>query len=315
VRGEPREVRVSRVLLTGATGFLGVHCRRELALRGFEVHTVGVRPASPASDNHHQLDLLDEEGQRRLLADLRPTHLLHLAWAKKPGGAVFNAIENYDWLSASLRLARLFAEHGGRRLVFCGTSAEYDWSYGYCTEHLTPTVPETTYGSCKHALRVAVEALARDTQLSWSWPRVFFCYGPHEPIQRLIPTVVASLLRGEQARCSHGLQMRGYLHVNDVARALAQLVECDVQGPVNVCSGTPIELRSIVTRIGELMGRPELIALGAIPARKNDHLVVFGNNHRLRAEVGWQPQVSLDDGLRDTIAWWRRELLGSEGTP
>lgn len=305
---------MKRVLLTGATGFLGLHARGELEARGFEVHTTGSSSLGPAgSAAHHRVDLLDGKQRDALLAAVRPTHLLHLAWAKKPGGELFNSRENYDWLCASLGLAQSFAEHGGQRLVCCGTSAEYDWSYGYCTEHLTPTVPETTYGACKHALRVAVSALARDRQLSWAWPRVFFCYGPNEPRERVVPSVISSLLAGEPALCSHGNQLRGYLHVRDVARALALVVDGDAQGPINVCSATPVPLKAIVLKLGELLGRPELIRLGARPARSNDHPLVLGNNTRLRVELGWQQQIDLDEGLRETIAWWQ-EQRQSAGT-
>jgi nucleoside-diphosphate-sugar epimerase len=299
---------MKRLLLTGASGFLGVHAQVELLARGFEVHTAGLTAPSAEAGSafHHPIDLLDTKQHGALIAAVQPTHLLHLAWAKKPGGAVFNADENYEWLCASLSLARSFADGGGKRLVCCGSSAEYDWNYGYCTEYLTPTLPETTYGACKHALQVAIEALARDRKLSWAWPRVFFCYGPNEPPQRLVPSVILSLLRGEPALCSHGNQMRGYLHVRDVARALAAIADADVQGPINVCSATPTPLKEVVSQIGALLGQRDLIRLGAIPARTNDHPLVLGNNQRLRAEIGWEPRIALADGLLETIRWWQQ---------
>ncbi len=102
----------------------------------------------------------------------------------------------------------------------CGSGYEYDWSYGYCTEGLTPCVPDTVYGACKHALHEMVRSYAAARQLSVAWPRVFFLYGPHEHPQRLVSSVVRALLRGEPAPCSHGRQIRDYMHVQDVADGL-----------------------------------------------------------------------------------------------
>jgi nucleoside-diphosphate-sugar epimerase len=302
-----------RLLVTGGSGFLGVHCLPKLLERGFELHaTMRREPASRLADvSYHVVDLLDASAQRELLAALRPTHLMHLAWFSRPGGGIYAADENYDWLRASVSLAQAFADHGGARLMVCGSSAEYDWNHGYCTERLTPTVPDTAYGACKLALCVALQALAKSRQLSWAWPRVFFCYGSHEPTERFVPSVISSLLRNEPALCSHGNQVRDYLHVSDVARGLVGLLDSDVEGPVNISSGQPTTLREIALSLGELLSRPELVRLGALPARSNDHPLVVGNSQRLQAEVGWQPQISLIDGLRETIEWWRAQLATS----
>jgi nucleoside-diphosphate-sugar epimerase len=302
-----------RLLISGSSGFLGVHCLPMLLEHGFEVHAATRRePASPVGGvTYHVADLLDPSRQRELIAALRPTHLMHLAWFSKPGGGIYAADENYDWLRASVSLAQTFADHGGARLMVCGSSAEYDWNHGYCTERLTPTVPDTAYGACKLALHVALQAMAKSRRLSWAWPRVFFCYGPHEPPERFVPSVISSLLRNEPALCSHGRQIRDYLHVGDVARGLVGLLDSNVEGPVNISSGHATTLRDIAQSIGELLGRPELVRLGALPARSNDHPLVIGNSQRLQAEVGWQQQISLVDGLRETIEWWRAQLAAS----
>ena len=90
---------------------------------------------------------------------MQPTHLLHLAWYVVPGKLI-TAPENFDWVGASFELVRRFAEAGGQRLAVCGSGYEYDWSYGYCTEGLTPCVPDTVYGACKHALHEMVRSYA-----------------------------------------------------------------------------------------------------------------------------------------------------------
>src|SRR6266566_6416242 len=108
---------MSRVLLTGATGFIGTHAINALLLRGHEVHAVA-RRAQPRREGvaWHVADLLKPETPERLVRQARASHLLHLAWYAVPG-AFWNAPENERWLDATLRLLRAFGEAGGRRAV------------------------------------------------------------------------------------------------------------------------------------------------------------------------------------------------------
>jgi nucleoside-diphosphate-sugar epimerase len=296
------------VLLTGASGFIGGHCVSALLERGFEVHTASRRASSIGMPGveAHQVDLLDSSQHRRLLERVAPSHLLHLAWSMKPGGLLYADVENYTWLTTSLNLVREFGELGGKRLVVGGSSAEYDWRYGYCSESLTPLVPETVYGTCKHALELLVSSFSQQANISSAWARVFFCYGPEEHPGRFVASIIRSLLAGQPALCSHGKQIRDYLHVQDVASALVRLLDSEAQGPMNIASGEAVTLERIATTIGRLLDKPELIRLGALPARSNDHPMVVGRNDRLVSELGFRPHFDLSSGLLQTIEWWAR---------
>jgi nucleoside-diphosphate-sugar epimerase len=218
---------------------------------------------------------------------------------------LISAPENFAWVQRSVDLVRAFAENGGTRLVVAGSGYEYDWNYGYCSERLTPAVPNTVYGSCKRALNLLVHALAGQSGFSAAWGRVFFLYGPREHPDRLVSSVIRSLLRGQPAPCSHGRQIRDYMHVQDVADGLVALLHSGVEGDVNVSSGQASTLSDIVLGIGRLLDRPELIQLGAIPARANDTPLVVGENSRLVSEAGWTQRFQLEQGLRHTIEWWK----------
>jgi nucleoside-diphosphate-sugar epimerase len=293
---------MKKVLITGATGFIGQHCLEPLKARGYEVHAV-----SSANGVHwHQADLLQSGTAKTLLSEVKPTHLLHLAWFVVPGKLIA-APENFAWVRASMELVQEFAAQGGKRLTVCGSGYEYDWSYGYCSEKLTPAVPNTVYGSCKQALNLLVQSFASQNALSAAWGRVFFLYGPNEHPQRLVSSVILSLLKGDPAKTSHGKQIRDYMHVQDVADGMVALLDSEVTGSVNVSSGQATTLREIVLTIGRLVGKPELIQLGAIPARANDTPLVVGENLRLLNEVGWKQQFDLEAGLRQTTEWWKTQ--------
>jgi nucleoside-diphosphate-sugar epimerase len=297
---------MKRVLLTGATGFIGRHCVPALVARGYEVHTVSPNAAGEDVDrgHHHQADLLKHAEVSALLAEVQPTHLLHCAWYAVPG-TYWSAPENFRWVEASLHLWQTFAACGGRRALGVGTCAEYDWRYGYCSEQLTPLNPATTYGVCKHALQLMLDALSRQTGLSAAWGRLFFLYGPAEHHERLVASVIRSLLREEPARCSHGRQVRDFLHVQDAAEALVALLDSEVVGTVNIASGVPVTLRQLVQIIGEKLQRPQLVQLGALPAPKHEPPLLLADVARLRDEVCWSPRYDLASGIAETISWWK----------
>jgi nucleoside-diphosphate-sugar epimerase len=299
---------MKRVLLTGGSGFIGYHCIAPLLARGFEVHAVSVRsqPEALPGVTWHQCDLLQPGAAEALVSRIRPTHLLHMAWYVVPGKLITSE-ENFAWVAASMELVKSFARHGGSRVVVGGSGYEYDWSYGYCGEKRTPAAPDTIYGACKQALHLLVESFAQHAGLSSAWGRMFFLYGPREHRQRLVSSVIISLLAGQPTKCSHGRQMRDYLHVQDVADGLVGVLDSAITGAINISSGQATTIRDIVLGIGHQIGRPELIQLGAIPARANDVSLVLGENTRLVAELGWEPRHDLETGLRQTIDWWRSQ--------
>lgn len=302
-------VGTKRVLVTGATGFIGSHTVRPLIQRGYEVHAVSLKSGlvAESSVTWHQADLFDSVSSARLLEEIQPTHLLHLAWYVVPGKLISSEL-NFDWVRSSMELLRSFQRQGGLRIVMPGSSYEYDWSYGYCHETRTPTIPNTTYGACKHALNVMAQAFCRSHELSYAWPRVFFLYGPNEHPDRLVSSVIRLVLQGREARCSHGRQIRDYLHVQDVADAIVSVLDGTVEGPINVGSGTAVTLRDMIVTIGRSLGREDLIRLGAIPSRANDAPMVVADIERLTTEINWQPKYSMDAGLDHTIEWWRQKL-------
>ncbi len=297
-----------RVLVTGATGFVGRHTLAPLARRGFEVVAVTSRRPLGSCDcvRWMKADLLTPGAPAAVMAEVRPTHLLHCAWYAEHG-AFWTAVENFSWLLASIPLLEAFAEAGGRRVVTAGTCAEYDWDAGVCEEERTPLRPRTTYGVCKNALHAVQGSLCSRTGVSAAWGRLFLLYGPHENPARLIPSVINALLDGGRARCTDGGQVRDLLHVQDAADALVSLLESEVEGPVNIASGDPIALRDAVILISELAGAPFGVDFGAIPRRDGDPLVLLGDTRRLRKEVGWFPDHDLLTGVDETVRWWKEQ--------
>ena len=300
---------MKKLLVTGSTGFIGKNCLSILSARkDFEIHAVSSQSyrGEWSGVHWHQADLMDSKQALELLNQVQPSHLLHFAWYTVPG-KYWNSIENFRWVQASLALLQAFSNNGGKRIVMAGTCAEYDWKYGYLSEKTTPLLPDTVYGKCKHALQVMFDAFCKQTGISGAWGRIFFLYGPYEHQDKLIPSVIRSLIQDRPARCTHGNQIRDYLYVEDVADALIALLESEVQGPVNIASGSPVSLEGIVYKISEKLNRKDLIHLGAIQASTNEPHLLVADVRRLSEEVGWSPKYDLNVGLDNTIDWWKRQ--------
>lgn len=295
---------MSRVLVTGASGFIGRHSLPFLIESGHEVHAVARRaPAVPPGVSAHACDLLDPAAASTLIARLHPTHLLHFAWYAVPG-KFWTAPENLDWVAATLQLLRSFVAAGGQRAVMAGTCAEYDWAHDLLGPR-TPLAPATLYGAAKNAVRACLEHAAPGLGLSWAWGRIFFLYGPQEAPGRLVSDVVAGLLAGRRVAVSAGLQERDFMHVADVARAFVALLDSDVVGALNIASGSVTPVRQVVEQLGALTGRGALIDFGARPSPPSDPARLAAEIGALAGPVGFTPRYDLATGLRDTVDWWR----------
>jgi UDP-glucuronate decarboxylase len=164
------------------------------------------------------------------------------------------------------------------------------------------------YAACKIALQTILDDFGRRERLSTAWGRIFFQFGPHEHPDRLVPSVICNLLLNREAPCSHGRQIRSFLHVADVGEAFAAVLDSELEGPVNIGSDERVSLADLVDRIGRQIGRPELLRLGARPAPPGEPSLLVPDIHRLRDEARWRPRFTLDEALSDTVAWWRGRL-------
>lgn len=301
---------MKKVLVTGARGFIGSNCLETLEERGYLVHAISSKGrwnSRESAVEWHHADLHNYEQIVRLLPEVRPHYLLHLAWDVKHG-SYWRSIENLRWVRSSLNLVQAFIEAGGERIVTAGSCAEYDWSYGYCSELITPLNPSTLYGVCKDALQKITTAACQEKGVSSSWGRLFFLYGPGENENRLVSSVITALLKGQDALCTHGEQIRDYLHVRDAAEALVCLLASDVEGPVNVASGRAVKLRKVVDTAAKTVGRADLVRYGAVEAADDDPPLLLANTKRLMGDVGWQPRYSLNEGMMETVDWWKQHL-------
>lgn len=302
-----------KVLITGASGFVGSHVARLLVAEGCEVYAL-VRESSNRwrirdilpSMYLRQSDLVAFENVNTYLQEIKPELCIHLAWYAVPG-KYLNSQENLDSIQASINLLSQLAELGCKRFVGIGTCFEYDLSLGYLSES-SLTKPITLYAATKVALSTILQQFAQITEMEIAWIRLFYQYGPMEDERRLIPGIISSLLRDEVVKTTKGEQIRDFLHIEDVASAIWAVAKSNVSGVVNVGSGQPVTVGQIALELGNLLGKPDLIHLGALPYRPNDPMFICANNELLRKKTDWTQKYNLTTGLKNTIEWYKVHL-------
>lgn len=297
-----------KVLVTGGTGIIGRHAIASLLNDGHNVSiisranndTLPVDGAVPIAG-----DILETEFLRKIIENHDFDALLHLAWETRHG-LFWAASENEDWLNASTALFRLFLKHGGKRIVSAGTCVEYDApENGPCIAGKTPLVTNLPYAKAKTSLLLRLKSIATEHGANWAWGRIFLVTGPGEDAARLVPSVINSVLDGKEAHTTSGNQIRDVLHTSDCGAAFAKLITNRFTGEINVCRGKPVKLAEITTRIGQLMGRPDLIKIGAIQDRPGEPQNLWGDAGPLSSEIGFIPELSLEAMLQHSINWWQ----------
>lgn len=293
-------------MITGANGFVGRAVLRALRLAGRPVIALGERPCdAEPSEQWARIDLLDPAAVEAAMAQFRPQRLIHAAWARSRAGGLWDAPENADWRDASLALFDSFWRAGGDHVVACGTCAEYGSSAAPCHESNTPIAPASPYGKAKAELFERASSRASERGRRLAWARLFYLFGPHEAAARLVPSVIDSLLAGRCAKTGSGITRRDFAFVHDIGEAIAALSDTGVSGAYNVASGHGILLTDLVARIGTIMERPDLLAIGALPDRPGEAAAITADVRKIRRDTGWCARTSLDDALRQTIDWRR----------
>jgi UDP-glucose 4-epimerase len=289
-----------RVLVTGATGFLGRHLVRALAAAGAEV-----RPLS--------VDIRDRAAVAASVAAAAPQLVFHLAaYGTTP-------IQRDDARMRDVNVGG--AEHLWQaldaypcRIVQTGTCAEYGPASGALTES-HPCAPASPYARTVHEAVTMSRDRARRSGRPLVVLRPFGPYGPGDRPERLVPLVIDGLLAGDRVPLTAGAQRRDYSYVDDHVRALVLAATrplADTARVYNIGGGGPIAVRALVDTIAALVGgsAPSRLAFGALPYRPGDLADVFADVAAARRDLGYEPLVPLADGLARTIAWHRAARAG-----
>jgi nucleoside-diphosphate-sugar epimerase len=293
-----------RLLLTGASGFLGSHLLRMLEVAGLEIHAASrsLKPGTTGRVTGWAADLSNRSDAETLFRRTRPDVVFHLAGHSSgaPGLDQVDPTLQKD-LVACVNVLAAASAAGVRRLVMTGSLTEP-------AGDVAEPVPSSPYAAAKWAGC----AYGRMFHALYGLPvvivRLFMGYGPGQPRTKLIPSILESLLRSEAPRLASGRQEFDWTYVDDLVEGIAvAAVASGVEGRTfEIGTGRLTSVRQIAERLVELVGTPIQPHWGALPDRPLEEPRAARIAEAQQA-LGWHAMISLEEGLARTVASFRSQ--------
>jgi len=303
-----------RILLTGATGFIGSHLLEKMVQQEIPVAII-LRESSDTSRIKHLLksvtvikgDLSDIASIESQIVAFQPEVLVHLAWY-----GVENRFRNeYQQLSLNLlhvsNLLQIIEKTPIKKIIGFGSQGEYGPHAETLDENYHPK-PTTLYGVSKLCAYQIMQVFCQQKNIDLAWIRLFSIYGPKDNTSWLIPSVIKDLLAKNSPPLTEGKQFWDFLYVSDAVQAIMGVIESpNATGIFNLGSGASVTIRKVVETIRHFIDPAIELGFGQVPYRPDQVMFLEADTRKLKTTVGWHPKVSLEEGLQHTIAWYQQQ--------
>ncbi len=290
-----------RILVTGASGFIGQYLVQKLCDAGADVHGTSrsVRKSSQKNLTWWEGSFEDFDSAKRILTEVQPDIIFHMA------GAVTAAVDKeyilptyHSLLTSTLNLLTLATELGCERIVLAGSCTEPD--------ELSP-IPSSPYAAAKWA----TNGYGRMFHKVYGAPvvvvRPFMGYGPMQPTYKVIPHVITSLLRGESPELSSGSWVTDWVYIEDMVEGiLAAASVAGIEGQtLDLGSGVRISVREIIENITGIIQPKGKPLFGALPDRQHEYTRIADTEYTF-SRIGWKAKTAMNDGLERTIEYYSK---------
>jgi len=308
---------VKRVIITGATGFIGANLARRLLQEGDEVHLL-VRPRhsswrieSIRADVHLQeVELGDTAALERVVGNIRPDWIFHLA----AHGAYSYQTDLPQMvqtnITGTMNLVNACLQTGFEALVNTGSSSEYGFK-DHAPQETEWLEPNSHYALTKASATMFCRYTAQSQNRHIPTLRLYSAYGPFEEPSRLMPKLVVNGLQGKLPPMANPEIARDYVYVDDVCDAYLLAATRPNQKPgavYNVGTGVQTSLREVVEvarRVMDIAAEPEW---GSMPDRAWDTDAWVSNNVEIQNALGWRPRYPFEAGFRRMVNWFKDDL-------
>lgn len=293
-----------KILITGASGFIGTHLCRRLLNYGAEIHAIS-REKHYSQKNEFRWwkgDLAETAKVKEILTIIKPDCIFHLASHVAGSRDLPLVLPTFrSNLMSTVNLLTAAAAIGCRRFVLTGSMEEP-------LPGSIQSIPCSPYAAAKWAS----SGYARMFHTLYQFPvvilRVFMVYGPgQKDLRKLIPYVVLSLLRGEAPKLSSGERRIDWIHVDDVVTGMlsAAFAENVAGASLDLGSGELISIRAIVEKLVQMIDSKISPLFGALADRPLE-VMPMANTAETFANIGWKPKIPLDQGLEQTVEWYKQ---------
>lgn len=306
-------MRSKRVLITGASGFVGANVARRVLRDGHEVHLL-LRPSHQswrideiARDVRlHSAGLQDRDQVGRIVRSIKPEWVFHLAaYGAYSTQKDFERMVQTNVLGCASLLDASLAL-GVEAFVNCGSSSEYGLKDHPPTED-EALEPNSHYAITKASATHYCNLAARTHGARVFTLRLYSIYGPYEEPSRLIPTLLVRALDGQLPRLVSPRTARDYVFVDDACDAVVQVATSPElsSGIYNLCTGVQTSLEALVSITRRMLNVSSEPQWGTMGQRSWDSDIWVGSPAKLLGQIGWRPTTELEKGLRQTVEWFR----------
>ncbi|TMA83674.1 MAG: SDR family oxidoreductase [Deltaproteobacteria bacterium] len=311
---------MARVLITGGAGFIGSHlCERFLAEGDDVICMDNFRTSTPDNIAHlfadRRFTFIQQDVTTYIYVSGPLDAILHFASPASPVDYLEFPIPTLKVGSLGTHKALGLAKEKRARLLLASTSEVY----GDPLEHpqsedywgnVNPIGPRGVYDEAKRFAEALTMAYHRAHGVETRIVRIFNTHGPRMRLNdgRVVPNFISQALKGEPLTVyGDGSQTRSFCFVSDLVEGIVRLLRSDYRSPVNLGNPIEVSIREFADRIKALTASRSEIAFRPLPV--DDPKVRQPDITRARQLLGWEPRVSLEDGLRRTIDYFRPKLV------
>lgn len=298
----------ARVLITGATGFIGKPLTEALIDANCEV--LAITRKEPASKTHIkwlEADLSNAESYRDTVAAFTPEVVIHLAWQGIPDYSFETSLGN---LNQSLELLSFVLDlESCKKVIVSGSCWEYSDAIGECLE-ADINKPKDNFTWAKHAIRSWLEAHCLKKGIDYAWLRIFYVYGPGQRSGSLLPTVFSSLIEDTLPSINNPHNANDYVYIDDVVEAFMMAVKQSFKsGIYNIGSGESVKVLDICRLAENIVNGSEILTeqLAENSLVKDGAVDFWASLTEVKKQFGWAPKTSLVDGISQT--WNHQQAL------
>lgn len=302
---------MKKILITGASGFIGRGILENLIENKehiiYAVTTDKVKLLQyENSANIVEVNLLDEEAVKLLIESVKPDILLHLAWKLEGNDGFQNSSDNITWLKASLSLIEEAVKNNVKRIIFAGSSSEYNYAQEPLKESDNMTCLNL-YGKCKKAVTDICNDYCKVHGVQFVTARFFSVYGRYDNrASRAIPEAIKSFSLNKPFNCKSPYNKWDYIYIDDAANAVIKLIDSNYTGIVNIASGKAVTMKEIFELIAKLMHKEELLFLDETNKKS---LCLTADNNILTTELNYKCKIDLAEGISRTMDWFLENKL------
>lgn len=256
-----------KILITGSTGFIGKNLIKNIP-RLHKLYCISRKKIINKNINYIQANLFNKKRIGKILKELKPDYLIHLAWEAKPK-KYLHAKSNIKWVEASKNIFLHFCKNKGKKAVLIGSILENDFNNKIFYENqVNPKLKKdkNLYNISKIKFYNQAKIIAKNYNVKFVWARIAWLYGPYESKQRLIPKLIDSLKNYKKMKISNPMNSINILHVKDVVNLIYLLLFNKIYGVVNLAYSNTFKIIDVINLLIKIM-------------KKNKNKLTFSQNN------------------------------------